>query len=364
MELITPEIQRFSLAIGSLLALFWQQRYGFTPGGIIVPGILTNLLLVSPLWCLTVIATAYLIQWIYQRWLQRLDHQRRRPMYILGVLSLLISTPLALAAIQLGMIAASLDGITGSILPGVIAFNLHRQSWRPVSRGMLVVTTGTLLITLAIVAIGSALFQIDFNELNQYYNHVSSIQLHAKSIQFLIALLVGMAIYKRTQQRPGGYVVAPMAAALLLEPLSACDVCGGMPERGATGSRHQYAQPDRGAESLRGNAAAEHDLRVERGGAVYSARHERIALSGQSHPGGDRDPVLCQRCGAVRPTTRAPLDAGDDQLRHGCTVDHPPALGARQINRPTTSDSSGAKRQRELARSLQRYPCRRPSRLV
>ena len=221
MELITPEIQRFSLAIGSLLALFWQQRYGFTPGGIIVPGILTNLLLVSPLWCLTVIATAYLIQWIYQRWLQRLDHQRRRPMYILGVLSLLISTPLALAAIQLGMIAASLDGITGSILPGVIAFNLHRQSWRPVSRGMLVVTTGTLLITLAIVAIGSALFQIDFNELNQYYNHVSSIQLHAKSIQFLIALLVGMAIYKRTQQRPGGYVVAPMAAALLLEPLSA-----------------------------------------------------------------------------------------------------------------------------------------------
>jgi hypothetical protein len=221
MELITPEIQRFSLAIGSLLALFWQQRYGFTPGGIIVPGILTNLLLVSPLWCLTVIATAYLIQWIYQRWLERLHHQRRRPMYILGVLSLLVSTPLALAAIQLGFIAVSLDGITGSLLPGVIAFNLHRQSWRPVSKGLLVVTTATLLFTLAIVVIGTFLLQLDFNELNQYYRHVSGIQLHAKSIQFLIALLVGLAIYTRTQQRPGGYVVAPMAAALLLEPLSA-----------------------------------------------------------------------------------------------------------------------------------------------
>jgi|LauGreDrversion4_2_1035121.scaffolds.fasta_scaffold24571_3 hypothetical protein len=221
MELITPEIQRFSLAIGSLLALFWQQRYGITPGGIIVPGILTNLLLVSPLWCLTVIATAYLIQWIYQRWVERLHHQRRRPMYILGVLSLLISTPLALAAIQLGFIAVSLDGITGSLLPGVIAFNLHRQSWRPVSKGLLVVTIATLLFTLAIVVIGTFLLQLDFNELNQYYRHVSGIQLHAKSIQFLIALLVGLAIYTRTQQRPGGYVVAPMAAALLLEPLSA-----------------------------------------------------------------------------------------------------------------------------------------------
>ena len=221
MELITPEIQRFSLAIGSLLALFWQQRNGITPGGIIVPGILTNLFLVSPLWCLAVIAMAYLIQWIYQRWFERLQHQRRRPMYILGVLSLLISTPLALAALQLGVIAGSLDGITGSLLPAVIAFNLHRQNWRPVSKGMLVVTTGTLLFTLTIVVIGSALFRIDFNELNQYYRHVSSIQLHAKSIQFLIALLVGMAIYKRTHQRPGGYVVAPMAAALLLEPLSA-----------------------------------------------------------------------------------------------------------------------------------------------
>jgi hypothetical protein len=221
MELISPEIQRFSLAIGSLLALFWQQRYGITPGGIIVPGILTNLLLVSPLWCLGVIATAYLIQWIYRRWLERLHHQRRQPMYILGVLSLLISTPLALAAIQLGLITVTLDGITGSLLPGVIAFNLHRQSWRPVSEGMLVVTSGTLFFTLGMVAIGSVLFQIDFNELNQYYRHVSSIQLHAKSVQFLIALLVGMAIYRRTQQRPGGYVVAPMAAALLLEPLSA-----------------------------------------------------------------------------------------------------------------------------------------------
>ena len=221
MELSTAEIQRFSLAIGSLLALFWQQRKGITPGGIIDPGMLTNLALVSPGWCFIVVATSYLIQWIYQRWLERLHHRRRLPMYILGTLSILISTPLALAAIQLGLIASTLDGITGSLIPGVIAFNLHRQNWRSVSQGMLIVTASTLILTLSFVGIGSQLFGINFNELNQYYRHVSSIQLHFKSVQFLVALLIGMTIYKRTYERPGGYVVAPMAAVLLLEPLSA-----------------------------------------------------------------------------------------------------------------------------------------------
>ena len=227
MELSTAEIQRFSLAIGGLLALIWQQRNGITPGGIIVPGMLTNLVLVSPGWCSIVVAIAYLIQWIYQRWLERLHHQRRLPMYILGALSILISTPLALAAIHLGIIASRLDGITGCLLPGVIAFNLHRQNWRSVSKGLLIVSTGTLILTVSLVGIGSQLFQINFNELNQYYRHVSSIQLHFKSVQFLVALLLGIMIYSRTQERPGGYVVAPMAAVLLLEPLSAAMFVGG-----------------------------------------------------------------------------------------------------------------------------------------
>jgi hypothetical protein len=58
MELSTAEIQRFSLAIGSLLALIWQQRNGITPGGIIVPGMLANLALISPGWCSIVVAIA------------------------------------------------------------------------------------------------------------------------------------------------------------------------------------------------------------------------------------------------------------------------------------------------------------------
>jgi hypothetical protein len=168
-----------------------------------------------------VVGIGYLSKWIYQRWLERLEHQRRLPMYILGALSLAISTPCAFAVIQLGLLPASIDSISGSLLPGVIAFNLHRQGWRPVSQGMLLATAATLGLTFACVALGIALFQADFNVLQRYYSHSSNIHIQAKAVQFLITLILGMIIYQRTQLRPGGYVVAPMAAALLLHPLSA-----------------------------------------------------------------------------------------------------------------------------------------------
>lgn len=221
MEWSSPEIQRLSLAIGSLLALAWKDRLGILPGGIIVPGFLTNLLLLSPWWGFLVLGIGYLSQWIYQHWLERLDHQRRLPMYILGVLSLGISTPCAFAVIQLGLLPASIDSISGSLLPGVIAFNLHRQGWRPVTQGMLLTTAATLGLTLAVVVVGITLFRADFNFLQRYYVHSGNIHIQVKAVQFLITLILGMMIYQRTQIRPGGYVVAPMAAALLLHPLSA-----------------------------------------------------------------------------------------------------------------------------------------------
>lgn len=221
MDWSSPEIQRISLAIGCLFALAWRDREGIIPGGIVVPGFLSNLLLLSPAWGLLVVGIAYLSQWSYRRWIERVTHQRRLPMYILGAMSLIISTPCAFGIINLGLLPASIDSISGSLLPGVIAFSLHRQGWRPVTKGMLITTAATLGLTVLLVGLGTALFQIDFDVLETYYKHSSNIHIQAKAIQFLIALLVGMVIYRRTQFRPGGYVVAPMAAALLLNPLSA-----------------------------------------------------------------------------------------------------------------------------------------------
>lgn len=221
MQLNTPEVQRFSLAIGALLAMSWKERCGVIPGGVVVPGFLVNLMLLSIPWGLAILPLAMAVQAIYRRWLERVEHQRLQPMYILGILSLLISTPLAWLYIQGGLLPWSLDSVSGTLLPGVIGFNMHRQSTRPVLTGVIAVSALTALITGCIVIVGTLGLRFDFNLLNQYYHHASNIQLRLHALQSLIALTLGALIYKRTGMRPGGYVVAPAAAALLLDPLSA-----------------------------------------------------------------------------------------------------------------------------------------------
>lgn len=218
---ITPEVQRFSMAIGALMALAWKDRHGIIPGGIVVPGFLLNTLVLSLPWCTTIVLIAALIQRIYQSWLERVEHQRRQPMYILGLLSLLISTPIAWLYIQIGLLPSSLDSVSGTFLPGVIAFNLHRQGLPRVIGGMMAVTGTTALLTGVLVWIGSNLLMLDFDQIDRYYLHADSLKLRAQLLQFLVALLMGSLLYKRTGLRSGGYMVAPIAASLLLEPLSA-----------------------------------------------------------------------------------------------------------------------------------------------
>ncbi|WP_255015780.1 poly-gamma-glutamate biosynthesis protein PgsC/CapC [Cyanobium sp. BA20m-p-22] len=106
MILNTPEIERFSLAIGALIAMAWKDRRGVIPGGVVVPGFLLNALLLSPPWGLAILLISGITQAIYQRWLERAEYQRREPMYILGTLSLLLSTPVAWLLIQAGLLPA------------------------------------------------------------------------------------------------------------------------------------------------------------------------------------------------------------------------------------------------------------------
>ena len=221
MILNTPEIERFSLAIGSLIAIVWKDRRGVIPGGVVVPSFLLNALLLSAPWGLAILLISVMTQAIYQRWLERAEHQRRQPMYILGTLSLLLSTPIAWLLIQAGLLPSSLDSITGTFLPGVIAFNHHRQGLKRVMGGLLAVTAITALSTGLLVWISSTLLHLDFDQLNHYYLHADKLKLREQLLQFLVALVVGSVLYKRTGMRPGGYMVAPIAASLLLEPLSA-----------------------------------------------------------------------------------------------------------------------------------------------
>ena len=87
--------------------------------------------------------------------------------------------------------------------------------------GLLAVTVITAISTGLLVWLSTTLLHLDFDQLSHYYLHADKLKLRAQIVQFLVALLVGSLLYRRTGMRPGGYMVAPIAAALLLEPLSA-----------------------------------------------------------------------------------------------------------------------------------------------
>jgi len=220
MDLSTPEIQRIALVVGAFTASHYKESKGVIAGGMIVPGFLVILLFLSPLWCLAVVASAYGIFAIYSRFLKRIDYQRRTPMYLLSFLSLLLTYPLALLAMQLGLLPTALDSLSGTMIPAVIAFTFTRQGVGRVSRAMAVTAAITISLTALILLVGQGV-GADFNYLHHYYPLGEGLHLQGRLIQFLVCLLLGYFIYRRTQMRPGGYMVAPIAAGLLLQPLSA-----------------------------------------------------------------------------------------------------------------------------------------------
>lgn len=219
----TPEVQRLALAYGTLLALAYKERMGILPGGIIVPGLVVVLALLSPLWCLTGLVLAPLLLLVYRRWLQRPEHIRRSPMYFLAGLSLLVSNLVALAYIRLGWLTPSLDELSGTLLPGILACTLHRQQPARVLRGLALTTLATALLLLLTVLLLQHL-GIDLNAIARAYAAYGPepvLRLQAHGLSFALALLVGFLLYRSSGLRPGGYVVAPVAAALLRQTTSA-----------------------------------------------------------------------------------------------------------------------------------------------
>lgn len=213
----TPEVQRLALAYGTLLALAYKERIGILPGGIIVPGMVVVLGMLSPIWCLTGLLLAPLLLLIYRRWLQRASHIRRTPMYIFAGLSLLVSNLVAIAYIHLGWLPPSLDGLSGTLLPGIVACTLHRQPPARVWRGLLLTTVATALLVFVTVQLLQDL-KIDVGAIERAYAAYGPepvLRLQAHGLTFALALLVGFMIYRASGLRAGGYVVAPVAAALL-----------------------------------------------------------------------------------------------------------------------------------------------------
>lgn len=216
----TPEIHRLALNIGAFVAIAYRDRYGVIPGGVIVPGFIIVLFLISPIWCITSLALSFAVYFIYKRFLAKTSYKRRTPMYILAFLSLAIANFVGLIYIKLGWLYPSLDSLSGTLLPAVIAFTLTKQKMNKVARAMAITTVATLGILIAIYLIGSFLLNLDFDVLRGYYSSKEILRINYHLFQFYTALAVSYLFYRFKDVRSGGYMVAPIAAALLIKPVS------------------------------------------------------------------------------------------------------------------------------------------------
>jgi len=217
----TPEIQRIALIVGAIVAVTYKNTYNIIPGGVIVPGVLLVLFLISPVWCLTVIGLSFLTFWIYNRYFKQASYKRRTPMYILSALSLGFGHPLSLLYIQLGIMAPTLNSFSGALIPAIIAFTWTRQKMKPVVQGIVVTTLITTAIVLAIYGLGTQLLGLEFDTIQDVVRGKETLWIQYSLLQFYIMLAIGYWVYRRANIRSGGYVIAPAAAALLIEPISA-----------------------------------------------------------------------------------------------------------------------------------------------
>lgn len=232
-SLNTSEITRLALLIGAYSALHYKTTEGVIPGGIIVPGLMVVTLIFSPIWGMSLIGLAFVLYAFYERYLKQ-SSKPRTPMYILAMMSLVLAYPIAILYDNLGWMRFSEDGLTGSLLPAIIAFSWTKQDRFKVLKGIGITTLFTGGMVATIYWVGWSWLDLDFNIVHPAYADRVDIEFNYPLVQLGLILLLGYWIYQTSSVRSGGYIVLPAAAALLMEPVSAitfsvgCLLVGGL----------------------------------------------------------------------------------------------------------------------------------------
>lgn len=219
-SLNTSEITRLALLIGAYSALHYKKTEGVIPGGVIVPGLVVVTLIFSPIWGISLIGLAFVLYAFYERYLKQ-SSKPRTPMYILAMMSLVLAYPIAILYDNLGWMRFSEDGLTGSLLPAIIAFSWTKQNRFKVLKGIGITTLFTGGMVATIYWVGWSWLDLDFNIVHPAYTDQLDIEFNYPLLQLGLILLLGYWVYQKSSVRSGGYIVLPAAAALVMQPISA-----------------------------------------------------------------------------------------------------------------------------------------------
>lgn len=205
----STDLIRLTFLAGAVLALLYKKRFGVTPGGIIVPGILAGLMFTSLPAFLVVIALSVACWAIYHYTLGRFALNRRWGALITVSISLVLSVMCTVAFNGAHIFSQEL--ILSLIVPGLIAISARRY-------GLGRVMLGTLSVTALCYCVGWALaLSIPYDILTNMTVRLGGytpLSVDNYYLAFFASIATAALIYYKFGIRGGGYTVAPFVAAV------------------------------------------------------------------------------------------------------------------------------------------------------
>ena len=205
------ELARIVFLVGAVLALLYKKRYGTTPGGIIVPGVLAGTLSRSFEAFLLTMASSFLCWLIYKHLIAKLALSNRWTSLV--CISISVAVGLILLKISDSQVVFDQEVLlTSLVTPGLITISAKKY-------GLGKTFSATLLVTAATAAIGLALsYVIPYQQLTSMSVQLATympLTLTSPLIVLPISLIMSILAYYRFGIRSGGYLIAPFLAVVL-----------------------------------------------------------------------------------------------------------------------------------------------------
>lgn len=203
------DLVRLTFLAGAIMALFYKKKFGVTPGGIIVPGILAGLIFTSLPAFLLVLALSVACWIIYNYTFGRFALTRRWASLITISMSVVLglATMISLNALHL----FSQELLLSLVVPGLIAISARKY-------GMGRVMVGALSVTALAYGVGWLLaLSIPYEVLTYMTVRLGSytpLSLDNYYLAFLVSLATAILVYYKWGIRGGGYLIAPFVAAV------------------------------------------------------------------------------------------------------------------------------------------------------
>ncbi len=204
------DLTRIVFLTGALLALLYKKKFGVTPRGIIVPGVLTGILFFSVTAFLMTLATAVLCYVIYRFTFGRWALDKRWASLITISMSVTLSL-ISMAVIESTHLFSQEIMLFTLAAPGLIAISARKYGPGKVLLGTFSVTAVCYLVGWALVL--SVPYEI-LTHVTVQLGAYRQLSLGNPYLVLPVSLAVSILIYHRFRMRGGGYLIAPFLAAV------------------------------------------------------------------------------------------------------------------------------------------------------